>query len=438
MQGFVRASFLVPRTPRHAMSSSPTTRRGSLAVIFLTVFIDLLGFGMVIPLLPIYARQFSTDEHGWQLGALMAVFSVMQLFATPLWGRLSDRIGRRPVLMIGLAGSIVFYALFGVATMMSSFWLLFASRVGAGISGATISTAQAYIADTTSLGERPRGMALIGVAFGCGFTLGPLFGFLAVPQGDQAGPWPGFAAAGLSALALLLAWILLPESLHAESESATRRRFDLQSLGNALAIPSIGLLLLALFVCGFSVACVETTLGMLIKREEGYSSAFEFGWKEVCLTYAMIGFTLVVVQGGIVRPLARRVAEGRLAEFGALVEVIGFGMLVSSIRHGSVTVLFISLILVVSGFAFIQPSLHSLLSRRSDPAHQGAVLGVAQSVSALARICGSFISIPMLMFNHAFPYVVGASLMAVSLVLIVIASRRGKDYVPQGIEQRRS
>jgi MFS family permease len=414
------------------MSPPQTTRPGSLAVIFLTVFIDLLGFGMVIPLLPIYARQFSADEHGWQLGALMAVFSVMQLFATPFWGRLSDRVGRRPVLMIGLAGSVVFYTMFGVATMMSSFWLLFFSRVGAGISGATISTAQAYIADTTSLGERPRGMALIGVAFGCGFTLGPLFGFLAVPKGDEAGPWPGFAAAGLSALALLLAWVLLPESLHAQSQSAARRRFDVQALREAPAISSIGLLLMALFVCGFSVACVETTLGILIKREEGYSSAFEFGWKEVCLTYAMIGFTLVLVQGGIVRPLARRVAEGRLAACGALVEMIGFGMLVYSIRQGAVAVLFVSLILIVSGFAFIQPSLQSLISRRTDPAHQGAVLGVGQSVSALARICGSFIGIPLLYLSHTLPYFVGAALMAISLMLIIIASRQGKDYDPIG------
>jgi MFS family permease len=362
----------------------------------------------------------------------MAVFSVMQLFATPLWGRLSDHIGRRPVLMIGLAGSVIFYTMFGLATMLSSFWLLFASRVGAGIAGATISTAQAYIADTTTLGERPRGMALIGVAFGCGFTLGPLFGFLAVPRGDEAGPWPGFAAAALSAVALLLAWVLLPESLHAKSESAARRRLHLQAVREALAIRSVGLLLVALFVCGFSVACVETTLGILIKHEEGYSTAFQFGWKEVCMTYAMIGFTLVVVQGGIVRPLARRVSEGRLAEFGALTEVFGFGMMVYSIRQGSVTLLFLALIMIVSGFAFIQPSLHSLLSRRTDPAHQGAVLGVGQSVSALARICGSFIGIPLLMRSHTLPYYVGAALMAVSLVLIVIAARRGKDYERRG------
>ena len=145
--------------------SSPS-RPGSLLVIFLTVLIDLLGFGIVLPLLPIYAAQFTLDKSGWQLGLLMASFSAMQFVFAPLWGRVSDRIGRRPVIMIGLLGSVVFYTLFGWATIRKSMSLLFVSRIGAGMAGATISTAQAYIADTTSLNERPRGMALIGMAFG--------------------------------------------------------------------------------------------------------------------------------------------------------------------------------------------------------------------------------------------------------------------------------
>ena len=144
----------------HRDGATDVKNRSPMAFIFLTVFIDLLGFGMVIPLLPIYADQFTVDELGWQLGALMASFSVMQFFFAPLWGRLSDRIGRRPVLMIGLAGSVAFYLLFGIATVMKSMSLLFIARIGAGIAGATISTAQAYIADTTSL-ENPKGMALI-------------------------------------------------------------------------------------------------------------------------------------------------------------------------------------------------------------------------------------------------------------------------------------
>ena len=170
------------------MTDSP--RKASLLVIFLTVFIDLLGFGMVLPLLPIYAKDFArqldlSEGHtqvGLLIGLLMSSFSLMQFIFAPLWGRLSDRVGRRPVLMVGLAGSVVFYSLFGIATVYRSLPLLFVSRIGAGIAGATISTAQAYIADATSLENRAKGMALIGAAFGLGFTFGPLFGSLALPS----------------------------------------------------------------------------------------------------------------------------------------------------------------------------------------------------------------------------------------------------------------
>jgi len=161
-------------------------RRASLLVLFLTVFIDLLGFGIVLPLLPIYADQMTDAK--WMVGVLMASFSAMQFLFSPLWGRISDRIGRRPVIMIGLAGSVVFYALFGYATWAKDMTMLFVSRIGAGIAGATIATAQAYIADSTTMQGRTKGMALIGAAFGLGFTFGPLVGLLAIPtgQGDPA------------------------------------------------------------------------------------------------------------------------------------------------------------------------------------------------------------------------------------------------------------
>src|SRR5688572_24308754 len=160
----------------------PTYRKASLFVVFLTVFIDLLGFGMVLPLLPLYGKSFaarhafSDSEVGWIVGLLMASFSAMQFLFVPVWGRLSDRWGRRPVLIIGLAGSTLFYGLFGLATAWQSLTGLFAARIGAGIAGATIATAQAYIADVTTKERRARGMALIGAAFALGFTLGPMLG----------------------------------------------------------------------------------------------------------------------------------------------------------------------------------------------------------------------------------------------------------------------
>ncbi len=192
-------------------------RKASLLVIFLTVFIDLLGFGIVVPLLPVYAHEFGVDEHGIELGLLMASFSAMQFIFAPLWGRLSDRIGRRPVLIIGLVGSTFFYAMFGLATIWRSLTWLFITRLGAGIAGATISTTQAYIADVTSLETRQKGMALIGAAFGLGFTFGPLLAAAAVVSAgnQELSPAPGFAASVLSGVALLLAIFLLPESLRA-------------------------------------------------------------------------------------------------------------------------------------------------------------------------------------------------------------------------------
>lgn len=439
-------------------------RKGSLLVIFLTVFIDLLGFGMVLPLLPIYANHFTVDKSGWQIGALMASFSAMQFVFAPLWGRLSDRIGRRPVLMIGLFASVVFYTLFGVATMAKSLPLLFVARIGAGIAGATISTAQAYIADTTTLEKRQKGMALIGMAFGLGFTVGPLFGFLAVLSGKgEPVPWPGFAASILSGIAFLLAVFMLPESLRPDSESAGRKLLDLTSLRDALATPSIGAILIAIFVSIFSFANFETTLSLLINGEEiaaeesnskaesperaeptqkskadkaqhvgDINSPFHFELFQVCLTYAFIGLMLAIVQGGIVRRLSGKVSEGNISILGVLLEIVGFGLMMATIETQSVTLLYVSLAVVVSGFAFMSPSLNSLLSRRSDPAKQGGILGVGQSTSALARIVGAGLGIPLLKqqvwLPLKLPYLVAACLMVLALFLVIAAVRGGKDY----------
>ncbi|NLF73549.1 MAG: MFS transporter [Candidatus Anammoximicrobium sp.] len=410
------------------MSHEP--RRGSLLVIFLAVFIDLLGFGIVLPLVPIYAADFAEDPHGWRLGLLMASFSIMQFVFAPIWGRISDHWGRRPVLIVGLLGSVLFYTLFGVATVMKSLALLFVARIGAGIAGATIPTAQAYIADSTSLENRPKGMALIGMAFGLGFTFGPLVAYLAVPSGHgDPGPWPGYAAAILSALALLLAIFKLPESKHAHSESAARRIWDWRTFHAALVQPSIGLLLAGVFVCVFSFATYETTLSMLVKGGDAAAQMpFHFSFRQVCLTYAYIGLTLALVQGGVVRRLAGRVSEAGLSVSGAVIETMGYGLMVVAVWQQSIGLVLGAAALVVGGFALMHPSLNSLLSRRSDPQQQGAILGLGQSVSALARILGSGVGIPLLRQRLEMPYYVSAGMMVVGLVLLVAAARRGRDY----------
>ncbi|HWA98859.1 MAG TPA: MFS transporter [Pirellulales bacterium] len=407
-------------------------RPGSLLIIFLTVFIDLLGFGIVLPLLPLYGRQFAADYSlspaatGWTIGLLMSSFSAMQFLFAPWWGRLSDRIGRRPVLLVGLAGSVVFYFLFGIATLWRNMTLLFVSRIGAGIAGATISTAQAYIADTTSKESRTKGMALIGAAFGLGFTFGPLFGYLAVPSGTgDPGAGPGYAAAALSFVALGLAIFLLPESLSPESERAARRAFDFASLRDALATPSIGVLLLTNFICVLSFANFESTMALLIKDEAGH---FRFTFQQVCLTFAYVGLALTVVQGGIVRRVSGRMAEATMAAGGAVTEIVGFLLLGRAALSGSIAELLVALAVVVAGFAFITPSVNSLLSRRSDPTKQGGVLGLAQSTSALARILGPLLGNRLFASGAELPLWLAAGLMGVGLVLVLAGARRGHDY----------
>jgi MFS family permease len=418
------------------MVESP--RRGSLLVIFLTVFIDLLGFGMVLPLLPIYGKQF--DASFATLGLLMASFSAMQFLFAPLWGRLSDRIGRRPVLLLGLAGSVVFYTLFGVATVYESLAGLFIARIGAGIAGATISTAQAYIADTTTLENRAKGMALIGAAFGLGFTFGPLLGALALGKDlERPGPGPGYLAAALSAGAFLLAMFKLPESLDRSVARKAKHWLDVPAFMQAMRTPSIGPLLVAFFICILSFANFETTLSLLLKGEQ-IGAPFHFNLEEVGWTFAYIGITLTFAQGVLVRRMAGRVSEGRLASAGALLDMAGFLMLLHAIASANSSLvsnpdeppspaeLLVALAVIVVGFAFMMPSLNSLISRRSDPAQQGGILGVTQSVSSLARILGPMLGIPLFGKGINLPYWLATGLMAIGLGLIIVAARGGRDY----------
>jgi hypothetical protein len=207
---------------------------------------------------------------------------------------------------------------------------------------------------------------------------------------------------------------------------------DLASLRGALATPSIGALLLTQFVCIFAFANFETTVSMLLKGEDSrvQGSPFHFDFRQVCLTFAFIGFTLTLAQGVLVRRMAGRVSEGMMAGAGAVLEILGFGLMIGAIHRTSLLLLFVALTIVVLGFAFMTPSLNALVSRRSDPAKQGGILGVAQSVSALARILGPVVGIPLLTHQTTLPYWTAAALMALGLALVIFAVGRGRDYEP--------
>jgi MFS transporter, DHA1 family, tetracycline resistance protein len=407
-----------------------TASRGALLVIFLTIFIDLVGFGIVLPLLPLYADQFSVDENGWQIGALMASYSLMQFLFAPIWGGISDQIGRRPIIILGISGSVIFYTFFGIAAIYKSFWGLMIARIGAGIAGATIPTAQAYIADTTSTEDRTRGMALVGMAFGLGFALGPAFALVAITAsgGQELGAGPGFLAAAFSAVALLLAIFKLPEPArrHARERAPW---WNVKAWREAFSSPAIGVLVLAFFLHTFAFALYETSLSMLLKGSDDFSrKPFEFTFPQVVGTFAGLGFLAAVYQGAFVRPLSKRVSNRSLAVWGSLLEVIGFVFVTLSAFTGSIFWLFISFFVIIAGFGCLQPSIFGLMSRWTDPDRQGTTLGVAQSASAMARILGALISIPLLIQDVSAPYIGAAIFTLVSLTAIVWASARGKDF----------
>ncbi len=396
------------------------TSSASLGIIFVTVFIDLLGFGIVLPLLPRYGDYF--EAHGLLLGALMASFSTMQLLFAPIWGRISDRIGRRPVLMVGLAGSAVSYFVFGYATSlgtqetmlgMGALPWLFISRIGAGIAGATISTAQAYIADVTGPEQRGRGMALIGAAFGVGFTFGPLIGagFVSAEPGGPPSSAPGYVAGGLSAVALLSAVFLLKESLQPGSRPAGHHWFDRASLRQAVTRPRIGIILIAIFIATFALAQFEVTLSLLTK-ELGIAERNNF------YIFSYVGLTLAVAQGGLVRRLLPRLGEYRMSLGGTLLMMTGLVLIGVAGEVRSVAMLFAVLPVCIVGFSAVTPSLQSLLSRGTSASQQGGVLGIGQSLSALARILGPLIGMALFYTHPIYPYYAGAAVLLVGFVLI--------------------
>ena len=402
-----------------------------MLIVFLVVFIDLLGFGIVLPLLPRYADDLLpaagvTDEvtKGWVIGSLMSVFSAMQFIFAPIWGRVSDRVGRRPILILGLAGSVVFYALFGYASALGkeeaglALWLMFAARVGAGIAGATISTAQAVIADCTTKEKRAHGMALIGAAFGIGFTFGPLLAGAALLLFPDRHEVAGYFAAALSLVAWSLAIWKMPETRMPGVPGARRKWIDPKAMFSTLQTPTVGLLVLVFFLATFGFAEFEGTVSLLTK-DFGYSDEANF-W-----VFAYVGFVLMLTQGLIYRRLVKKIDEVKLMRVGVGFMFLGLaGLAVVAIvgpdaplrQTGFLT----SLALGVFGFAFLTPSAQALISKRSDPARQGEVLGVNQSFSALARILGPLTGVVLFKVesSHVLPYALAAVLLGVVLALL--------------------
>jgi multidrug resistance protein len=380
-----------------------------LIIVFVTVFIDLLGFGIIIPLLPFYAQTFGATA--FTVGLLATSFSLMQFIFAPIWGRLSDRVGRRPIILLGLLGSCFSYLGFGMASTLTS---LFAARIFAGIAGANIPTAQAVVADLTTPENRAKGMGLVGAAFGLGFIFGPAIGGFLSRYGYAV---PAFFASGLSLANFAAAWFLLPETLKPEHR-AVERVGRIDALRAALARPHLPLLLLIGFLIVAAFSGYESTFALFAEQSYGFHAS------SIGYIFAFVGVVLVIVQGLLVGRAVKALGEHHIVPASLAIVAVGLLMIPAT---RSVGALLVANGVMAVGMGFNNPALMSLISRYSAAEDQGGVLGLTQSLNSLARIVGP------LWGGFAFdrlgigmPYITSAAVMGIAALLALHALWRAQ------------
>jgi multidrug resistance protein len=387
--------------------------RSPLAVIFLTVFLDLLGFGIVVPMLPLYAEKLHASDV--ETGLLLAIYSLMQLFFSPVWGRLSDRAGRRPILLISILGSCG--SQFGYAFAPSFVWLVVA-RAFAGMCGANVTAAQAYIADVTDEKSRAAGMGLMGTAMGLGFIFGPFVGGV---LGARSPTLPFLVAGSLSALNFVLGFAILKEP-RPPADRAPARTLSWEALLRTVAMPRLRALMILFFVVTFGFANLEGTFSLYLERQFGY------GRRETGYLFAYIGVLMVLVQGVLVRRLVPRVGERSLIVTGTL--LMGIGFFLQAVIGSSVPLLFLAVAVVALGNGLNTPSLSSLISRAASGDRQGGVLGVSQACGALARVAGPIVGTWTFAFGPGTPYATGSAVMIAACLFAATAVRQPGQIQP--------
>jgi DHA1 family tetracycline resistance protein-like MFS transporter len=382
--------------------------KSPLAVIVLIVLVDLLGFTLVMPLLAPFAREYRFS--GLQIGLLFAAFPLCQLVAGPVLGRLSDRYGRRPVLVVSQAGTALSFLVLGLSR---HFWVMLLARMLDGASGGNILVAQAYVADVTKPEDRARGLGLIGMAFGLGFVLGPLLGGVLLALPVPAG-WrlrlPFLVAAGFSTLAWVLVLTRLPEA----PARAEARVLSGRGLADTLTLPGVGALVLLASLIVLAFAALEGTFALYLQdRLKASAQAAAFG-------FAFLGLVSALVQGGLIRRLVPKYGEPRLIVAGVATVAVGFAAM--ALVGGWATLLGATLIVGV-GQGLASPTVSGLLSRVTPPSEQGAVFGVLSSAQTLARMLNYLVanlllarSSPSAPFWEACAIAVGALLLALAVL----------------------
>ncbi len=363
------------------------------------VAMDLLGFGIIIPLLPLYADSFGASAT--TIGVLFASYSLAQFVLSPVWGRISDRVGRKPVLVVTIVGSAIGSLVLGLA---GSLTVLFVGRIIDGASGASVAVARATVADVATPEQRPRLMGLLGAAFGFGFVIGPVVGSLAALGGPAI---PFFLAAGISAINAVATWIRVPETRVVTNAGApTGSILDLSSV--------VARFVILTFVGVTAFAAFEATFSLLAAERFGLGEA------EIGFVFAGIGVLLVGTQASLIGPATRLMGELALIRIGLAMNVVGFLML--SVAE-TWTLLVPGLAVLALGQGFITPTLASVIAGSARPGMSGAALGVQQSAGGLARVVGPAVGGVLFAIGIPVPYVVAAALTLIALPIVPAAVR---------------
>ncbi len=394
-------------------------KKGSLLTVFLAVLIDLLGFGIVLPLLPFYASVFHATP--LQIGLLYSIYSFAQLIFSPLWGSWSDRFGRRPIMLISTFGACIAYTIFGFSR---SLLVLFLSRLIAGIMGGNISTAQAYVADVTTHEDRAKGMGLIGAAFGIGFVIGPAVAALLIHEKIAAFfhisqfryALPGFFAAFLSFCSFLLVYFKLPETITKNSTKDTDRIVKMSVFsktfwkvifGNRNFSSSlIPKLVLCLFLIIFAQANLYSSFPLFCHNQLRLSA------EGVGILFTFIGIISALIQGGAIKYLTQKFHEEKLFVTGNILMMIGLFFVPFS---SSVYILAFFLGIMSMGASLNTPTLNSLISKEADPKNMGAMMGGAQGISSLARVLGPTWGGLLYHFGHRLPFLITSCLLSLTV-----------------------
>lgn len=393
-------------------SPTPPAPKAVFKILFLIVMVDMLGTGILIPLLPFYALHFNATYV--QTTLLLSVYSACQFIATPILGAVSDRVGRRPVLVFSQLGSVCAWTMLGLATCLDwgsptvALALIYISRVIDGISGGNVSAAQAYVSDIVHGRERAKYMGMLGAAFGIGFTLGPAMGGL---LGHFNASLPAFVAGGFSLTAATLSYLRLPESWKPGEQSAK------WTVARAIALvrhPVLAGLSITWFLSMTSFVVLEAVFAMFMKDR------FQFRELGVGMIFTLAGITIIIVQGRLIGPLTRRFGEWNLAIIGPILVAVAMLLVAQSNFVGVAALLVVAILFNATGRSLQTPTMNAIVSHQAPPEDQGAAFGLFQGAGSFARIFSPAIAGLMFERSRSLPFFVAAGISVLASIVLIV------------------